>query len=137
MEIFIICMKKVNVNGGNQILKEKNRKIQLLQSCLVTIFSIYLMRHSMQPSTITLDHGSHIYSIQVVIDQQLFTWKYCFCLTYKYMMFFMSLKFAIRFLSCCHWPCTIYKSSNIYGFFCLPSIYIVTPLFLFCSASCI
>ena len=54
-----------------------------------------------------------IYSIQNVINKQLFPYSYWFNDTYKYMVSFTPLKYAVGLLKSRPWLCTVYKPHNI------------------------
>ena len=75
-----------------------------------------------------------IYSIQVVIDQQLFPYIYRFYCRHKYVVSFMPLKYEIGLLICFLYSCTIYKPCNILWCF-FPSINIHIWSFIYIIVS--
>ena len=58
-----------------------------------------------------------IYSIQIVINKQLFPNNYLFNGTYKDTVSFTHLKYAVELLKCRPWLCTVYKHNNIPSYF--------------------
>ena len=54
-----------------------------------------------------------IYTIQIVINKQLFPCKYWFNGTYKYTVSFTPLKYAVGLLKCIPCLCIVYKPRNI------------------------
>ena len=58
-----------------------------------------------------------IYSIQIVINKQFFPGSYWFNGTYKDMVSFTQLEYAVGLLKCRPWLCTVYKPHNITGCF--------------------
>ena len=67
---------------------------------------IYLLYHS---------HSNRvcIYSIQIVINKQIFPYGYGFNGTYKNKVSFTPLKYAVGLLNCRPWLCIVYKPRSI------------------------